>query len=169
MRKNFENRLKFNRDITMSMVSLWNTVYASLPVAWETRPAVWPLTCEMRAGLMWHGVLSADRSAFTPFADCTKHVACRSCLLSRIKVVDGNFCPDTMSTSQQSFYRHWLNRNHARHILRLFRRSAQVGKTAAEIWPFDGFQNGGRPLSWVLKIQFFNGRDCKRPIRQVLR
>ena len=27
------------------------------------------------------------------------------------------------------------------------------------IWRFNSFQNGGRPPSWILEIQFFNGQD----------
>jgi len=77
VRKNFENRLKFNRDITMSMVSLWNTVYASLPVAWETRPAVWlwrvrweQVWCDMAC---W--VLTGLHSRRSPTAQNTSRVA----------------------------------------------------------------------------------------------
>jgi len=30
-----------------------------------------------------------------------------------------------------------------------------IGQTVAEIWQFNGFQNGGRPSSWVCEIQIF--------------
>jgi len=29
----------------------------------------------------------------------------------------------------------------------------KIGKTVAEIWQFNGFQNGGRPPSWICEIQ----------------
>jgi len=32
-----------------------------------------------------------------------------------------------------------------------------IGQKIAEIWLFNGFQNGGRPPSWILEIQIFNG------------
>jgi len=35
----------------------------------------------------------------------------------------------------------------------------KIGKTVAEIWRFNGFENGGRPPSWILEIQIFNGLD----------
>jgi len=35
--------------------------------------------------------------------------------------------------------------------------SVAIGQTAAEIWQFFGFQNGGRP-SWILKVVIFNGQ-----------
>jgi len=28
----------------------------------------------------------------------------------------------------------------------------KIGQTVAEIWRFNGFQNGGRPPSWICKI-----------------
>jgi len=31
----------------------------------------------------------------------------------------------------------------------------QIGQTVAEIWRFNGFQNGGRPPSWIVEIQIF--------------
>jgi len=31
----------------------------------------------------------------------------------------------------------------------------KIGQTVAEIWRFSGFQNGGRPPSWILEIQIF--------------
>jgi len=31
----------------------------------------------------------------------------------------------------------------------------KIGQTVAKIWRFNGFQNGGRPPSWILEIQFF--------------
>jgi len=33
----------------------------------------------------------------------------------------------------------------------------KIGQTVAEIWRYNGFHNGGRPPSWILEIQFFNG------------
>jgi len=30
----------------------------------------------------------------------------------------------------------------------------KIGHTVAEIWRFYGFQNGGRPPSWILKFEF---------------
>ena len=33
----------------------------------------------------------------------------------------------------------------------------KIGQTVAEIWRFNGFQNGGRPLSWICEIIIFNG------------
>ena len=30
----------------------------------------------------------------------------------------------------------------------------KIGQTVAEIWRFYGFQNGGRPPSWILKFKF---------------
>jgi len=35
----------------------------------------------------------------------------------------------------------------------------KIGQTVAEIWRFNCFQNGGRPPSWILEIQIFNGLD----------
>jgi len=35
----------------------------------------------------------------------------------------------------------------------------KIGQTVAEIRRFNGFQIGGRPPSWILEIQFFNGLD----------
>jgi len=32
---------------------------------------------------------------------------------------------------------------------------SKIGQTVAEIWRFNGFQNGGRPPSWILEIQIF--------------
>jgi len=29
----------------------------------------------------------------------------------------------------------------------------KIGRTVAEIWRFNGFQNGGRSPSWIFKIQ----------------
>ena len=34
----------------------------------------------------------------------------------------------------------------------------KIGQKVAEIWRFNGFQNGGRPPSWICDIQIFNGR-----------
>jgi len=34
----------------------------------------------------------------------------------------------------------------------------KVAQTVAEIWQLNGFQNGGRLPSWILKFKFFNGR-----------
>jgi len=31
----------------------------------------------------------------------------------------------------------------------------KIGQTVAEIWRFNGFQNGGRPPSWICKVQNF--------------
>jgi len=31
----------------------------------------------------------------------------------------------------------------------------KIGQTVVEIWRFNGFQNGGRPSSSILEIQFF--------------
>jgi len=31
----------------------------------------------------------------------------------------------------------------------------KIGQTVAEIWQFNGFQNGGRPPSWIYEIQIF--------------
>jgi len=31
----------------------------------------------------------------------------------------------------------------------------KIGQTVADIWPFNCFQNGGRPPSWILEIQIF--------------
>jgi len=31
----------------------------------------------------------------------------------------------------------------------------KIGQTVAEIWRFDGCENGGRPPSWILEIQLF--------------
>jgi len=31
----------------------------------------------------------------------------------------------------------------------------KIGQKVAEIWWFDGFQNGGRPPSWICEIQIF--------------
>jgi len=31
----------------------------------------------------------------------------------------------------------------------------KIGQTVAEIWRFNGFQNGGRPPSWISNIQIF--------------
>ena len=33
----------------------------------------------------------------------------------------------------------------------------KIGRMVAEIWRFNGFQNGGRPPSWIFEIQIFNG------------
>jgi len=32
------------------------------------------------------------------------------------------------------------------------------------VWQFNGFQNGGRPPSWICEIQTFLGGEVKRPI-----
>ena len=40
----------------------------------------------------------------------------------------------------------------------------KICQTVAEIRRFNGFQNGGRPPSWICGIQIFNGRAVKRPI-----
>ena len=41
----------------------------------------------------------------------------------------------------------------------------KIGQTVAEIWRFNCFQNGGRPLSWILEIQtFLTVWMVKRPI-----
>ena len=37
----------------------------------------------------------------------------------------------------------------------------KIGQTVTEIWRFNGFQNGGRPPSWICKIRIFNGRAVK--------
>jgi len=29
----------------------------------------------------------------------------------------------------------------------------KIGQTVAEMWHFKGFQNGGRPLSWICEMQ----------------
>jgi len=31
----------------------------------------------------------------------------------------------------------------------------KIGQTFAEIWRFNGFQNGGHPPSWICEIQIF--------------
>jgi len=31
----------------------------------------------------------------------------------------------------------------------------KIGQTVAEIWRFNGFQNGGRPPSWICEIYLF--------------
>jgi len=31
----------------------------------------------------------------------------------------------------------------------------KIGQTVAKIWRFNGFQDGGRPPSWILEIQIF--------------
>jgi len=33
----------------------------------------------------------------------------------------------------------------------------EIGQTVEEIWRFNGFQNGGRPPSWITEIQIFYG------------
>ena len=41
----------------------------------------------------------------------------------------------------------------------------KIGQTVAEIWRFNGFQNGGRPPSWICEIRIFlTARAVKRPI-----
>jgi len=40
----------------------------------------------------------------------------------------------------------------------------KIGQTVTEIWRFNCFQNGGRPPSWIFKIQIFSVRTVKRPI-----
>ena len=41
----------------------------------------------------------------------------------------------------------------------------QIGQTVAEIWRFNGFQNGGRPPSWICEIRIFlTAGAVKRPI-----
>ena len=43
--------------------------------------------------------------------------------------------------------------------------SIKIGQTVAEIWQFNGFQNVGRPLSWICEIQtFLTVGAVKRPI-----
>jgi len=32
----------------------------------------------------------------------------------------------------------------------------KIGQTVADIWRFNGFQNGGRPLSGIFEIPIFN-------------
>jgi len=39
--------------------------------------------------------------------------------------------------------------------MRRHARFHQNGQTIAEIWQFNGFQNGGRPPSWICEIQIF--------------
>jgi len=39
-----------------------------------------------------------------------------------------------------------------------------IGQTVAEIWQFNGFQNGGRPPSWIYEIQIFKRSEVMRPI-----
>jgi len=29
----------------------------------------------------------------------------------------------------------------------------KIGQMVAEMWHFNGFQNGGRPLSWICEMQ----------------
>ena len=31
----------------------------------------------------------------------------------------------------------------------------KIGQTVAQIWQFNGFQNGGRPPSWICEIRIF--------------
>jgi len=31
----------------------------------------------------------------------------------------------------------------------------KIGHAVAEIWRFNGFQNGGRPPSWIFEIRIF--------------
>jgi len=33
----------------------------------------------------------------------------------------------------------------------------KIGRTIAEIWRFNGFQNGGRPPSWILTVGAVRG------------
>jgi len=41
----------------------------------------------------------------------------------------------------------------------------KIGQAVAEIWQFNGFQNGGRPPSWICKIQkSLTLGEVKRPI-----
>jgi len=35
----------------------------------------------------------------------------------------------------------------------------KIGQTVAEIWRFNGFQNGDRSPSWILEIQFLTVSD----------
>jgi len=35
----------------------------------------------------------------------------------------------------------------------------KIGQTVAEIWRFNGSQNGGRPPSWICEIRIFNGQS----------
>jgi len=35
----------------------------------------------------------------------------------------------------------------------------KIGGTAADIWSFNGFQNGGRLPPLISKIHYFNGLD----------
>jgi len=41
----------------------------------------------------------------------------------------------------------------------------KISQTVAKIWRFNGFQNGGRPPSWICEIRiFFNSQSGKGPI-----
>ena len=40
----------------------------------------------------------------------------------------------------------------------------EIGQTVAEIWRFNGLQNGGRPPSWILKFKFLTAETVKGPI-----
>jgi len=43
--------------------------------------------------------------------------------------------------------------------------SIKIGQTVAEIWQFNGFQNGGRPPSCICEIHtFLTVGELKRPI-----
>ena len=42
----------------------------------------------------------------------------------------------------------------------------KISRTFAQIWRFNGFQNGGRLPSLIFEIEMFNGRKLKRPILQ---
>jgi len=35
----------------------------------------------------------------------------------------------------------------------------KVGQTVADIWQFNGFQNGSHPSPWIFEIRIFNGDE----------
>jgi len=39
----------------------------------------------------------------------------------------------------------------------------KIGQTVAGIWRFNSFHNVGRPPSWILEIEFFNGLGAYDP------
>jgi len=39
----------------------------------------------------------------------------------------------------------------------------KIGKTVAKIWQFNGFQNGGRPPSWICEIQIPRSERLRGP------
>jgi len=39
--------------------------------------------------------------------------------------------------------------------MRHYAKFHKIGQTVAEIWRFNGFQNGGRPPSWICEIRIF--------------